>query len=120
MGSITSLTFPLQTGTAWFLTKNIVSSLQSTLADPEKEKHEQARIKAKANLQRLQKSREHDDGDDESGIGARRGPRIEDLQLNEYENMVALEVVPPEDIPVGFDGTHCLLLKGGCLETNRI
>ncbi|KAK9422457.1 putative AAA+ ATPase domain-containing protein [Seiridium unicorne] len=92
------------TGTAWFLTKNIVSSLQSTLADPEKEKHEQARLKAKANLQRLQKSRELEDGNDEDPRnGAQRGPRIEDLQLNEYENMVALEVVPPEDIPVGFD-----------------
>ncbi|KAF7534979.1 hypothetical protein G7054_g5762 [Neopestalotiopsis clavispora] len=93
------------TGTAWFLTKNIVSSLQSTLADPEKEKHEQARIKAKANLQRLQKSRQLENGDefDESGDGTRSGPRIEDLQLNEYENMVALEVVAPEDIPVGFD-----------------
>ncbi|KAH6659709.1 ATPase [Truncatella angustata] len=94
------------TGTAYFLGRNIISSLQSTLADPEKEKHEQARIKAKANLQRLQKSREYEgaDGDGNvSGDSVRRGPRIEDLQLNEYENMVALEVVPPEDIPVGFD-----------------
>jgi hypothetical protein len=84
-----------------------VSSLQSTLADPEKEKHEQARIKAKANLQRLQKAREHDDGEEngqDADGGARRGPRIEDLELNEYENLVALEVVAPEDIPVGFDG----------------
>ncbi|KAI1853104.1 hypothetical protein JX265_011385 [Neoarthrinium moseri] len=92
------------TGTAWFLTKNIVSSLQSTLADPEKEKQEQARIKAKANLQRLQRPRGADDGDEcDPSTGAPRGPRIEDLQLNEYENMVALEVVAPEDIPVGFD-----------------
>ena len=29
---------------------------------------------------------------------------MEDLVLNEYENMVALEVVAPEDIPVGFAG----------------
>ena len=29
--------------------------------------------------------------------------RVEDLALNEYENQVALEVVAPEDIPVGFD-----------------
>lgn len=93
------------TGTAWFLTKNIVSSLQSTLADPEKEKHEQARLRAKANLQRLQKSRQLEDGDeyDDAGHRTKTGPRIEDLQLNEYENMVALEVVAPEDIPVGFD-----------------
>ena len=29
---------------------------------------------------------------------------MEDLVLNEYENMVALEVIAPEDIPVGFAG----------------
>jgi hypothetical protein len=94
-----------QTGTAYFLTKSILSNLQSTLADPEKEKHEQARIKAKANLQRLQRGREHDDGNDgDLGSDERRGPRIEDLQLDEYENLVAMEVVAPEDIAVGFDG----------------
>jgi hypothetical protein len=87
------------------LTKNALSSLQGTLADPDKEKHEQARIKAKANLSRLRRARENDgiDGDD-SGTSDRKGPRIEDLVLNEYENMVALEVVAPEDIAVGFDG----------------
>ncbi|KAH9908796.1 AAA-domain-containing protein [Xylariomycetidae sp. FL2044] len=92
-------------GAAWFLTKNALSTLQGTLADPDKEKHEQARIRAKANLSRLQKARDHDEGnpDDDSSSSARRGPRIEDLVLNEYENLVALEVVAPEDIPVGFD-----------------
>lgn len=29
--------------------------------------------------------------------------RPEDLELNEYENMIALEIVAPEDIAVGFD-----------------
>ncbi|KAI0444780.1 P-loop containing nucleoside triphosphate hydrolase protein [Xylaria telfairii] len=91
-------------GAAWFLTKNALSSLQGTLADPDKEKHEQARIKAKANLSRLRKSREADGADgDDAGNDDRKGPRIEDLALNEYENMVALEVVAPEDIPVGFN-----------------
>ncbi|KAI0490125.1 P-loop containing nucleoside triphosphate hydrolase protein [Xylaria cf. heliscus] len=91
-------------GAAWFLTKNALSSLQGTLADPDKEKHEQARIKAKANLSRLRKLREDDGADgSEFGNGDLKGPRIEDLALNEYENMVALEVVAPEDIPVGFD-----------------
>lgn len=87
------------------MTKNALSSLQGTLADPDKEKHEQARIKAKANLSRLRKPREYDEADsDDSENGDRKGPRIEDLVLNEYENMVAMEVVAPEDIPVGFDG----------------
>ncbi|CAJ2513753.1 Uu.00g018720.m01.CDS01 [Anthostomella pinea] len=91
-------------GAAWFLTKNVLSTLQSTLADPDKEKHEQARIKAKANLSRLRKARYYDEGDEEdAATGEQRGPRIEDLVLNEYENLVALEVVAPEDIPVGFD-----------------
>lgn len=34
-----------------------------------------------------------------------RGVRKEDLVLNQYESQVALEVVAPEDIPVGFEGT---------------
>ncbi|KAI1192651.1 P-loop containing nucleoside triphosphate hydrolase protein [Nemania serpens] len=91
-------------GAAWFLTKNALSSLQGTLADPDKEKHEQARIKAKANLSRLRKPRDNDEADgDDSGNSDRKGSRVEDLVLNEYENMVALEVVAPEDIHVGFD-----------------
>lgn len=102
-----------QTATLYFLSKNILSTFATNL-DPEKEKHDQARIKAKANLQRLLKSRKvqnGDDGDgdyDEDGSGIdgtsrNGGPRAEDLELNEYENMIALEVVPPEDISVGFD-----------------
>lgn len=87
------------------MTKNALSSLQGTLADPDKEKHEQARIKAKANLSRLRKPRDNDEADgDDSGNSDRKGSRVEDLVLNEYENMVALEVVAPEDIHVGFDG----------------
>lgn len=95
----------VQAGAAWYLTKNALSTLQGTLADPDKEKHEQARIKAKANLSRIRKAPGSDGADgDESINGDRKGPRVEDLALNEYENMVALEVVAPEDIPVGFDG----------------
>ncbi|RYP26881.1 hypothetical protein DL768_011497 [Monosporascus sp. mg162] len=91
-------------GATYYLARNLLATLQGTLADPDKEKHEQARIKARANLQRLQKSRDYGEGDQgDSGGRARRGPRIEDLVLNEYENLVALEVVPPEDIPVGFN-----------------
>lgn len=94
-----------QAGAAWFLTRNLISTLQGTLADPDKEKHEQARLRAKANLQRLQKSKKLEEGNEEdTDNSARNGPRIENLVLNEYENLVALEVVAPEDIPVGFDG----------------
>ncbi|KAI1095948.1 AAA-domain-containing protein [Rostrohypoxylon terebratum] len=91
-------------GAAWFLTRNVISTLQGTLADPDKEKREQARIKAKANLQRLRKAKLREDGnEDDLSSSTGRGPRVEDLVLNEYENLVALEVVAPEDIPVGFD-----------------
>ncbi len=98
--------FAGMTASLYFLTKNIISSFASTLGDPEKEKHEQARIKAQANLRRLQRSRDHGDGGGEATDGSnnsRKGPRVEDLVLNEYENMIALEVVAPEDISVGFD-----------------
>ena len=87
------------------MTKNALSTIQGTLADPDKEKHEQARIKAKANLSRLQRARDFQDGGDGfANDASHRGPRIEELVLNEYENLVAMEVVAPEDIPVGFDG----------------
>ncbi len=101
------LTSALQTAGMYFLTKNIFSSLASTLADPERDKHEQARIKARAHLQRLQKARQEGEGGGEatdgSGSSRKDGSRIEDLVLNEYENMIALDVVAPADISVGFD-----------------
>lgn len=89
---------------SYFFVKNLLSSFASTLADPEKEKHEQAKIKAQANLSRLRRNKGNEDGaDGTDSSGSRKGPRVEDIQLNEYEAMVALEVVAPEDIPVGFD-----------------
>lgn len=36
--------------------------------------------------------------------GGQRRSRKEDLVLNQYEQMVAMDVVAPEDIPVAFDG----------------
>ncbi|KAL5604434.1 hypothetical protein BROUX41_002406 [Berkeleyomyces rouxiae] len=84
--------------------------LSTVITDPDKEKHEQARQRAEAHLQRLQKNknknsntiigpdgRDYADGDDEV-----KRFRVEDLALNEYENVIALDVVSPDDIPVGF------------------
>lgn len=89
---------------SYFFVKNLLSSFANTLTDPEKEKHEQARIKAQANLSRLRRNQGNEDGADATDAsGSRKAPRVEDIQLNEYEAMVALEVVAPEDIPVGFD-----------------
>lgn len=94
----------MQVLVTYFFAKNLIGTLASSLADPEKEKHEQARLKARANLARLQRNKQSEDGTDATDADrAGRGPRIEDIQLNEYEAMVALEVVAPEDISVSFD-----------------
>ncbi|KAF5133658.1 Protein MSP1 [Metarhizium anisopliae] len=86
-----------------YVARNLLTPMLSNLADPDKEKHEQARRQAKAHLERLNRQRNIDrDGDDESG-DSRRIQSVEDLVLNEYENLVALEMVAPEDIHVGFD-----------------
>lgn len=99
--------FAGMTATLYLLTKNILSSLSTTLGDPDKEKHEQARQRAKANLQRLRKIQNSDgaaNGETQGGENCQRsGPAVEELQLNEYENMIAMDVVAPEDINVGFD-----------------
>jgi hypothetical protein len=85
----------------------VISSLHFG-SDPEKEQHEQARIKAAANLRRLNKSlddpSQQHDPDRRDGNASRT--RKEELVLDQYENQIAMEVVAPEDIPVGFDGMY--------------
>lgn len=77
-------------------------------ADAEREQLEQAKVRATENLRRIK--READDSDSskeneaDEGPSKPRGTRKEDLVLNQYENLIAMEVVAPEDIPVGFDG----------------
>lgn len=59
-----------------------------------------------ANLRRLNRAAEDSDSEDDAHGGSKkaRRPRKEDLVLDQYENQIAMEVVAPEDIPVGFDG----------------
>lgn len=96
------------------MARNLLTPMLSNLADPDKEKHEQARRQAKAHLERLNRRRNIDaNGEDENGDG-KNIQRIEDLVLNEYENLVALEMVAPEDIHVGFDGKSCISLTIRC------
>jgi hypothetical protein len=93
----------LQTFSMYYVAKSLLSNLQTH--DPEREQHEQARVKAVANLRRLDRSKDHDDSEGHSGRdddGLRRA-RKEDLVLDQYESQIAMEVVAPEDIPVGFD-----------------
>ena len=97
-----------QMATGVYIAKNFLSSLSTTLADPDKEKHEQARLRAKEHLERLRRGQNVKDGvagekSDDSSV-SKKGPRVEELMLNEYENLIAMEMVAPEDIPVGFDG----------------
>jgi ATPase family AAA domain-containing protein 1 len=90
-----------------YVARTFLNPILSSLVDPEKEKHEQARQHAKAHLERLhRRQRPQEDGDDDLSLS--RGPRVEELQLNEYENLVALEMVAPEDISVGFDGKYLI------------
>ena len=98
----------------YYLARHVLSSLPSAV-DPEKEQHEQARLRAAANLRRLDRNDdEEDEGHDEARGGKKgvpRPPRKEDLVLNQYESQIAMEVVAPEDIPVGFEGESNARLK---------
>jgi hypothetical protein len=93
---------------AYFVIRNLLSRL-----DPEAQQKEEARAKASAANRKLgailtgkrRGSRSGDyDSDDEHDAKSRR-PRIQDLNLNTYEQTIAMEVVAPEEIPVTFEGT---------------
>ena len=90
----------------YYVAKALIEQLPTNI-DPEKEIQEKARIKAVENLRRSRRIKssaatgygeETHTSDDSSRI------RIEDLALDQYESQIAVEVVSPEDIPVGFEG----------------
>lgn len=86
-----------------YVARNFLNPLLSNLADPDREKHEQARRQAKAHLERLNRRR-IEGGAGEGSDSSKTDPPVEELALNEYENVIALEMVAPEDIHVGFEG----------------
>ncbi|CAM1511112.1 Fc.00g086250.m01.CDS01 [Cosmosporella sp. VM-42] len=86
-----------------YMARTFLNPLLSNLSDPDKEKHEQARRQAKAHLERLNRQRRIEGGNEDESSSSRRGTAVEELVLNEYENLIALEMVAPEDISVGFD-----------------
>lgn len=94
-----------QSFSAYYVAKSVIANLPFG-NDPEKEQHEQARVKAAANLERLHRSLREQEDDGGGGRGG-KAPRArkEELVLDQYENQIAMEVVAPEDIPVGFDGS---------------
>ena len=105
--SRTKLT-PKQPLIAYFVIRNLLTRL-----DPEAQQKEEARAKATAATRKLDailtsKRRksysEYDSEDDDEADSRRRRPRIQDLNLNTYEQTIAMEVVAPEEIPVTFEG----------------
>lgn len=91
--------FP-QMATGAYVIRQVISSV---ISDPEREKHEQASVRAKAHLERLQREKDRRRGG-EDGVSDENGnPRVEDLTLNQYENTVAMDMVAPQDIHVGFE-----------------
>ncbi|KAG5975761.1 hypothetical protein E4U55_007565 [Claviceps digitariae] len=86
-----------------YVARNFLTPILNNLADPDKEKHDQTRQQAKAHLERINRRRVGDNDSisvNDEGTGSRK---IENLALNEFENLVALEMVSPEDIHVGFE-----------------
>jgi SpoVK/Ycf46/Vps4 family AAA+-type ATPase len=92
---------------AYFVIRNLLARL-----DPEAQQKEEARAKSAAATRKLDailtsKRRKHyddsDDSSDDDTDAQNRRPRIQDLQLNSYEQTIAMEVVAPEEIPVSFD-----------------
>ena len=67
--------------------------------DPEHEQKEQKRLESAAILRRLDAPRE---AQHLSDTGHER-PRKEDLNLTQYEQAIAMDLVAPEDIPVTFE-----------------
>ncbi|MCJ1308240.1 hypothetical protein MMC25_001893 [Agyrium rufum] len=55
---------------------------------------------AQANLKRIEESRKANQKESENDDN--RSTRKEDLLLNQYEQMIALEAIAPEDIPISF------------------
>ncbi|KAH8172662.1 ATPase family associated with various cellular activities (AAA) domain-containing protein [Sarocladium implicatum] len=89
----------------YYLLQNLARPMIQSLQDPDKEKHDLARQRAEAHLEKLSRRRGNtaDDSDDDDTDGSRHRRRIQEMKLNEYENLIALEMVAPESIPVGFN-----------------
>lgn len=68
----------------------------------EKKESSNRKSAAAAVLRRLDRAEQ--DGEFNAGDGRDRRTRKEDLALNQYEQLVAMDVVAPEDIPVSFEG----------------
>ncbi len=83
--------------------------------DPDARASEEAQIKTSAILKRLDWRNGGDGEKEDGGEQGDRRPRKEDLKLNQYEHVIASELVSPEDIPVSFEG-RTIIIYGGDTE----
>ncbi|KAG5951788.1 hypothetical protein E4U58_001077 [Claviceps cyperi] len=83
--------------------RNLLNPLMSNFTDPDKEKHDRVSRQAKAHIERLSRNKIADDGTASAQSTGTSVKKIDELVLNEYEDLVALEMVSPEDIHVGFE-----------------
>lgn len=94
-----SSTDSLQPILAYYLARQLLGSL-----DPDAGAKAEAKQKTLAVQSRLQSiiSGHNKDEDDEQDGGSQRRIEPKDLQLNSYEQTIAMEVVSPAEIPVSF------------------
>ncbi|KAL2047081.1 hypothetical protein N7G274_001100 [Stereocaulon virgatum] len=87
----------LATGSFYYLVRYALNRL-----DFENDKEQATRRSAAAAILRRLDPQDHEEKNGDDSRRKRRS-RKEDLVLNQYEQMVAMDVVAPEDIPVAFD-----------------
>jgi ATPase family AAA domain-containing protein 1 len=92
-----------QTLSAYLLLRYALSQVADRIerSDPDHAKNEAARVKSAAILRRLDSPESEDESPERDGTPRRT--RKEDLQLSQYEHIIANDVVAPEDIPVTFE-----------------
>lgn len=91
-------TIDLQTGSFYYLVRYALNRL-----DHENDKEGATRRTAAAAILRRLDPQDQDEKSNGDGQRLQRS-RKEDLVLNQYEAMIAMDVVAPDDIPVAFEG----------------
>ncbi|KAL1605881.1 mitochondrial dynamin GTPase Msp1 [Nothophoma quercina] len=89
---------------AYFVIRNLLARL-----DPDAQQKEEARAKSAAATRKLdailtsKRRKSYGEYDSDEDDSYNRRPRMSELQLNSYEQSIAMEVVAPEEIPVTFE-----------------
>ena len=102
----------LKAASVFFVVRYALSRLDVQQGeDPEKRKAAAAAVMQR--IDRREKASGEKDGRQDDDTDPR--PRKEDLVLNQYEQIIASEVVAPEDIAVGFEGEKAVPTLGTSL-----